>query len=246
MVGASGGYIHGTMEPIPETLDALAELDAYLDDGTLLDDLRRTTALAQLVAPDLAGVSLASRVHGLTFTMVATDDDVGALDGVQYLEGGPCVDVAEAGHGMATTSEDLFDEPRWRALGQASAARGIHSTLTFPIMEGDEVVGTVNLYGRSEHTFDGKHAELAAVFRAWAPGAVTNADLSFSTRRQAEQAPARVRDDAVVETATGFIAASRGIALDAARDQLEDSAARAGVTAATLARVIIELQDGRR
>ncbi|NPD03859.1 GAF and ANTAR domain-containing protein [Nocardioides sp. zg-1308] len=230
------------MKPIPETLEALAELDALHDDGTLLVGLCRATASAQRLAPGLVGASVASREHGLTFTLVATDDEIAALDGVQYLSSGPCVDVADAGEGIATTSEDLFSEPRWRSFAQATAAAGVHSTLTFPIMGGaGRLTGTVNLYGSSEHTFDGKHARLAEVFRAWAPGAVTNADLAFSTRLVAEQAPALMREEALVETATGILAAHRRVSVEVAREQLEDSAARAGVQVSRLARVIIEI-----
>lgn len=231
------------MKPIPETLDAVAELDALLDDGTILDDLRRTATRARAVTPELVGVSVAMRAHGLTFTLVASDDEIGALDGVQYLNSGPCVTAIDIGHGIATTSEDLFSEPRWHAFAEATSAAGIHSTLTFPIVDDDEVTGTVNLYGRSRTTFDGRHAELADVFRAWAPGAVTNADLSFSTRRIAEQAPAKLREDAIVDTAVGILAASRAVSFDSARAQLEDSAARAGVPVSVLARVVVELQE---
>lgn len=234
------------MRPIPETLEAIAELDALVDDGTLLDDLRRQAARAQDITPSLAGVSVALLVHDLTFTLVASDEEIAALDAIQYLSSGPCVAVIEAGEpmGVATTSDDLFSESRWRDLARATAAVGIHSTLTFPIVDGEEVTGTVNLYGRSAHTFDGLHAELADVFRAWAPGAVTNADLAFTTRRLAEKAPARLREDALVDTAVGILAASRAISFDTARAQLEDSAARADVPVGTLARVIIELQEG--
>ena len=234
------------MKPIPETLEAIAELDALLDDGTLLDDLRRTATRAQEIAPSLAGVSIALRGHDLTFTLVASDEEIAALDAVQYLSSGPCVVVVEEGlpRGMATTSDDLFSEERWHDLARATAAAGIHSTVTFPIVDGDEVTGSVNLYGHTEHTFDGLHSELADVFRAWAPGAVTNADLAFSTRRLAERAPARLREDALVDTAVGILAASRAISFDTARAHLEDSAARAGVPLGTLARLIIELHDG--
>jgi GAF domain-containing protein len=230
------------MEPIPETLDAILELDAYLDDGTLFEELERKAALAQRIAPDLAGVSVASLEHGITFTMVATDDEIAALDGIQYATSGPCVEVVEDGRGILTRSEDLFSEPRWRVLAQASAAAGVRSTLTFPIMDGDEVSGTVNLYGRSDHTFDGKRASLADVFRAWAPGAVMNADLSFSTRLAAEQAPAKLRDDAQVDAATGILAAYLEISVERARERLGHSAARAGLPLITLARMIISMQ----
>jgi GAF domain-containing protein len=237
---------HRVMEPIPETLEAIAELDALLDDGTLLHELRRTATRAQDIAPGLAGVSVALRVHDLTFTLVASDEEIAALDAIQYLSSGPCVAVVEEGmrHGVATTADDLFSEARWQDLARATAAAGIHSTVTFPIIDGQEVTGSVNLYGHEEHTFDGLHAELADVFRAWAPGAVTNADLAFSTRRLAEKAPAQLREDALVDTAVGILAASREISFDSAREQLADSAARAGVPIGTLARVIIELQEG--
>ena len=231
------------MEPIPETLDAIVELDAYLGDGSLLEELRRRTALAQRIAPDLAGISVASLEHGITFTMVATDEEIAALDGVQYATSGPCVEVVHDGQGLVTTSDDLFNEPRWRALAQASAASGICSTLTFPIMDGDEVSGTVNLYGRSDHTFDGKRSQLADVFRAWAPGAVMNADLDFSTRLLAQQAPRKLRDDATIEAATGILAAHDRSSVTDARQRLEQAAARADLPLVALARMILEIQE---
>jgi hypothetical protein len=234
------GVQAATMEPIPETLEALSELDTYLDHGALLDQLQRTAALAQSVAPDLAGFSIASSEHGITFTLVATDEEIAALDGVQYLTSGPCVQALD-GQGIATTSDGLFSEPRWRTFAQATAAAGVCSTLTFPIVDGDAVIGTVNLYGRSENTFEGKHNLLATVFKAWAPGAVTNADLSFSTRRVAEQAPTLLREEAIIDAATGIVAVSQEVALEAARQQLEEAAARAGVPVARLAHLVIEL-----
>jgi GAF domain-containing protein len=231
------------MEPIPETLDAIAELDAHLDDGTLFEKLKNQAVLAHDIAPDLAGFSIASVEHGITFTMVATDAEIAALDGVQYATSGPCIDVVAAGQGVITKSEDLFNEPRWHALALASAAAGVRSTLTFPIMNGDEVIGTVNLYGRSDDTFSGKHAALADVFGAWAPGAVMNADMSFSTRLRAEGAPAQLREDALIDAATGILAAHHKIPVEDARETLEQAAARAGLPLTALARTIIKHQD---
>jgi GAF domain-containing protein len=194
------------MQFIPETREALDELESVVDDVGLRESLERAAELAKRVAPDLAGISVASLEHGITVTLVATDEEIAVLDGVQYLNSGPCVEGLDEGRGMATTSEDLLSEPRWRALGLASAAVGVRSTLTLPIVTADEVTGTVNLYGRSEDAFDYRHNVLAAIFRAWAPGAVTNADLSFSTRRLAEQVPIKLRDEALLDTATGIVA----------------------------------------
>lgn len=244
MRGAAFGYGH-SMKAIPETLEAIDELDAHLDDGTLLEQLTRRAVAARAIAPDIVGVSVAAQAHGVTFTLVATDDVTAALDGIQYLTSGPCVDGLAEEQRLATTLGDLLSEPRWQAFGRAGAAAGLRSTLTFPIVEGGAVVGTVNLYGGSEDTFTGKHEQLASVFGAWAPGAVANADLSFSTRLAAEQAPGQLRDRAQVDTAIGILAAVRDIDLETAEEYLRDAGRRSGAPLVTLAQAILEVRDPR-
>ena len=232
------------MEPIPETVEALDELDADRDDTALTRNLVATAERAREVVPGLVGVSVALRQLDVTFTLVATDEEIATLDAVQYVSSGPCVDAIDLGHGIATSPGGLLDESRWRDFARASAAAGVHSTLTLPIVGPDgDVVATVNLYGSSTDTFEGRHEQLADVFGAWAPGAVTNADLSFSTRGAAEEAPARLEQVALVDAATGIIAAVREIPVTEARWQLEDAARRAGVPVTRLARVIVGLHD---
>ncbi len=229
------------MEPIPETLQALHELDAVQDDEALLDQLRRTADRARDAAPGLVGVSMAYRDQGVTFTLVATAKEIAVLDAVQYVSTGPCVDAVDLGHGIASSAGGLLDEARWSDFARASAAAGIHSTLTLPVVDGGRVVGSVNCYGRDEDTFVDRHEALAEIFGAWAPGAVADADLSFATRTAAEQAPAQLRQAAVVDTATGILAAERGISVTDARAQLSDAAQRAGVSVETLADVVVEV-----
>jgi GAF domain-containing protein len=228
------------VEPIPETLRAIDEIEAFLDDRTLLEQLTAQAARARAIAPGLRGISVAARIEGLTFTLVATEEESAVLDAVQYATSGPCVEAVEVEHGMATDHHDLLSEPRWQELGQATAAVGIRSTLTFPIMTHGQISGSVNLYGEARDTFDGKHRQLAAVFDAWAPGAISNADLSFMTRRFAEQAPVQLQDQELIDVAVGVIAASHGLDIDAARQRLELAAARAGVSVVQLARTIVQ------
>lgn len=244
MRGVAFGY-DLCVKPIPETLEAIGELDPHLDDGTLLEQLTRMADEARAIAPDVLGVSVAARSHGVTFTLVATDDVTAALDGIQYLASGPCVDGLAEEQVLSTTLGDLLSEPRWLAFGRAGAAAGVRSTLTLPIVAEGSVVGTVNIYGGSDGTFTGKHEELATTFGAWAPGAVANADLSFSTRRAAEEAPGRLRDRAQVDTAIGVLASARDVDVETAEEVLHDAARRAGVPVTTLARAILEVHDPR-
>jgi ANTAR domain len=242
MAVAARGYVR-RMELIPETLEALDELDPFQDDTPLAEQLTDTSHRAQAVAPGLVGVSLASRQHDLTFTIVATDLEIATLDAVQYVDSGPCVDAIDLGAGVASSPEGLLSESRWRTFARASAAAGVHSTLTLPVVSSGVVVATVNLYGHAADTFVGRHAALAEVFGAWAPGAIVNADLGFSTRTRAQQAPARLRDTALIDTATGILAAHRGTTVAEARRELDDAARRAGVPVVALARVLVSLRS---
>lgn len=127
-------------------------------------------------------------------------------------------------------------------FAQGTAAAAVTSTLTLPIVADGTVVGSVNLYGASRQAFTGHHEELARIFDAWAPGAVTNADLSFSTRHTAEQAADHLRSSYRIEVAVGLLAGRALLDLATARARLEDSARRAGVSIAQLAETYIKLE----
>ena len=195
------------MEPIPETAAALSELAAAGDSG-LRDELDVRARLVRTFVPDCVGISLASVRHGVTFTLVATSEEIAVLDAVQYLYGGPCVDAAHTDEVWELNSHDqrLFDETGWHRFARATAAHAVASTLSLPILHDGDVVGTVNLYAASAHAFTGAHEELATIFGAWAPGAITNADLSFSTRDTAREAPQALRDRARVDRVVEMLA----------------------------------------
>src|SRR4051794_21231519 len=67
--------------------------------------------------------------------------------------------------------------------------------------------------------------------RLWSlgPGAVANADLSFITRKEAERAPTRIRNQNLIDVATGIVAARRVVDAETAVARLRDAASRAGV-----------------
>lgn len=228
------------MEPTPETAEAIDELDPADDPGDLLPRLVDLAGRAQAIVPDLVGVSLSRLDEGLVFTLVATDLEVAVLDAVQYVAGGPCVEGAERVEVAGFDEDDVLDEARWQLFAEATAARSVRSTLTLPVVGSEGPHGSVNLYAGSRHAFDDLHEQLAGVFGAWAEGAVSNADLSFRTRHEAAATVDRLRDRAIVDTATGLLSAQLGIGLDDAAAHLRDAAARAGVPLVELARSLVE------
>ncbi len=230
------------MEPIPETFEAIEEFGPFLQHVDLLAQLKEVGARVTDIVPDCVGLSIAYREHGVTFTVVASDERIAALDGLQYLDGGPCVAAVEAETGvLAYSSDDPLSEERWQLFSRATSAAGIASTLTLPIRVRGTVVGSVNLYAASPNAFSGKHAEVAAAVGAWAPGAVENADLTFETRRTAEQAPRRLFEETRLQVALGIIARALNVPMSTARKRLHQAARRAGATEAEIAKLVIEL-----
>lgn len=229
------------MEPIPETTEAVDEFGPFHEDD-LLVELRRRSGRVQEIVPTCVGMSVASHRAGVTFTFVATSAEVAALDGVQYLAGGPCVAAVEAERVLEYGDRALFDEAGWHLFARATAVVDVASTLTLPVVAAGRVSGSVNLYATTPYAFSGHHEAIARIFDAWAPGAVANADLSFSTRRLAEQAPDQLRAEYAVAVAVAILVEQQRLTADRAREVLRDAAARAGVTESQLADTVIALR----
>jgi GAF domain-containing protein len=229
------------MEPIAESIEAVDEFGPFVD-GDLLGELRERSERVKVLVPDCVGMTLSSRAHDVMLTLVATSEEIAVLDAIQYLYGGPCVDAMEADRVLTyPAGDDVLDEQHWHHFARATAAATVASTLTLPVLTGDAVTGTINLYAASGHAFDGLHQDLARIFDAWAPGAVTNADLTFSTRKEAEQAPRRLREDLKIQVAVGILAHRHSGDVEEARERLHDAALRAGVRDADLAAQIVEM-----
>ena len=225
------------MEPIPETAEVVDEFGPF--EVNLLEDLTDRARQVRDIVPDCVGLSLASAEHGVSFTVVATDDEIAALDGAQYLDSGPCVDSVKAERVLEYTTGDLLEESSWQLFAQATAAAGIRSTLTLPVLEEGQVVGSVNLYAARPDSFTGQHEAIAEIFNAWAPGAVANADLEFSTRRTAEQAPRLLLEETRIQVALGILVDSQDVTVETAQETLSQAARRGGISEAALAERLI-------
>jgi GAF domain-containing protein len=139
---------------------------------------------------------------------------------------------------------DPMDEEQWRLFSLVSAASGVASSLSLPIYRDNALVGGANLYASTANAFTGRHEQLADALGARAAEAVTNADLSFSTRLDAAAAPQQMRDRIEIETATGLLAARSGKDLEVAQQLLREAAVRAGVPLALVARVLVLAHRG--
>ena len=228
------------MEPIPETFEALEEFGEYLYEDDLLTELGRMGTRVREIVPECVGLSLAYRDHGATFTLVATDEMTAALDALQYVDDGPCVTAVDESRSVEFREDDVLDEERWHMFARGTAAAAVASTLTLPIVVDGSVAGSVNLYASSSTAFEGKHQRVASTLGAWPEGAIANADLDFTTRRAAEDAPRQLLEASRIQVAVGILTSAQGISPPIARERLRESARRAGVTETAIARLVIE------
>jgi hypothetical protein len=222
------------IEPSREAFDWLASYGNVEVEESIVEMGRRVRE----IVPECVGLSLTVAEGELTFTLMVDRPGAALLDALQYLDGGPCVAAVEAG--QRWTTDDLpTDEQQWQLFARGEALTGVASTLSLPVMEGSRVAGGVNLYASSADAFDGHHDAVAEACGAWAQGAVTNADLGFTSRVRAAAAPRRLRDRGIVDVATGLVAEYSHVDTTTAMDQIRQAAMRAGVTAADFARFVI-------
>lgn len=233
------------MDPIPPTADALEELDNIGETSARAE----LTAMAERVValiPSAVGLSLTLLSDNITLTMAASNLETKILDAVQYLHGGPCMTAVAENAVVDLDPEHVLDEERWGLYARASAVHGVQSSLSLPIVDPHGVVtGGVNLYASTPRAFEGHHDQVARFVRAWAPGAVTNADLTFSTRLAAAQAPTALAELSDLDYAAGIVAARNNIEIDLAQQHVADAAAQAGTSVLDLARTIIRIEEAR-
>jgi GAF domain-containing protein len=229
------------VEPIQETRDAIDELDPMEADDDLLEQLVATGTRVRALVPACVGMSVSMLLLGVTFTLVATREELASVP-----SRGSDTPAREARSDAEEAGDGGMGELAWQDQAGSTAASGIASTLTLPVLRGDRAIGSVALYGAAPHCFDGHHEALAAMVGAWAEGAVTNADLSFSSRETAEQAPGVLRDQAAVDLAVGLLAGTLGLDVDTARSRLVAASLTTGTDSAQVARVVLELLTDQR
>lgn len=226
------------MELLPQSREALDEyVTASIDDMEGL--LRVIEGWAVRSVPDCVALSVTLLDEDLTFTLVdrdatsapAHDDDDAAAH-----------ETREAGPGPPPGEAHPLDELDWADTARERAFGSIASTVSLPVVEHGRAVLNIDLYASTAYAFRDRIEGLVEALGAWQAGAVTNADLGFETLRRAQHAPARLREQRLIDVAVGLVAARMAVTTDMAALMLSEAAERAGVSesdAACVARVLL-------
>ena len=219
------------MELLPQSKEALDEyVTPSVDDVEGL--LRVIEGWAVRTVPECVALSVTMLDDDLTFTLVDAGTGSDPTAAPAWVSAG--ARVQEGNHAL--------DEGGWAEMARERAFAGIASTVCLPVVEAGRAVLNIDLYASTAHAFHDRIDGLVAALGAWQAGAVTNADLGFDTLRRAQAAPARLREQRLVDVAIGLLAARQGVTTDEACGLLEQAAEEAGITetqVAAVARVLL-------
>jgi GAF domain-containing protein len=176
-------------------------------------------------------------------TAVFSDPAVREIDQRQYEAGkGPCLDASRDGaiYGITSTAKD----ERWPEFARAALDHGIRSTLSLPLVVGDQSLGALNLYATTESAFSEGHQQGAASFATQASVVLANAQAYWDARALTEQLNEAMQSRAVIEQAKGIVMAQSHVDADTAFGMLRRASQRSNRKLRDVARELIERYSG--
>jgi GAF domain-containing protein len=201
----------------------------------LLDVARRAEAL--FVADGGVGVTLMVADRPV---FVASNPFGAAVDAIQYrLSEGPCVMAAET-QDVVWSGTIGAGERRWPCFVAQIAPLGLGSVLSVPIVSHDESIGSLNLYARARHTFDGADAASVGQVVGSVAGDLESLHLKVAAEAAAVELATVVRDRAEVDVAVGILMDRYVLRSRAARVLLSQLARQDGASEAASARRLID------
>jgi hypothetical protein len=193
--GGVGDYV-GWVEAT-EVLEISRRLSAALTPADLDETLRKITAAAVEVLPEVTYASITIKhADGRLETVAPTDDVVVQVDAAQYeLQEGPCYETAvETTH---ITAPYLAEDERWPKYGPIAVAAGIEAQAGLRLFEAKASNGALNLYADRPGAF----RDLGALGELF----THQAAMALGYARQVHQLQAAVQTRQLIGQAVGLV-----------------------------------------
>jgi GAF domain-containing protein len=229
--------------PTDASAKALEALSQFVISKTSMGEtlLRVSEAtLDAIPAADMAGISLLGE-NGRPTTGIFTDTEAPEIDASQYESGaGPCLQSWRTGatirlDDMEAAGDDYPD------FARVAKDHGVRSSLSLPLMAGDEAVGALNLYARVPNGFTVEDEATGAVLASAAAIVLVNASSYWQAAQLSEQLSQAMQSRAVIEQAKGILMArSPHFSADDAFDVLRKASQRENVKLRDIAQRIVD------
>lgn len=149
-------------EALSASIDALTGF--LVGERTMGETLQRVAERGEAAVPgvELTGLTLL-KGDGHPTTAVCTDPETLEFDQMQYESGaGPCLAAFRELRVIRVPS--MRAETRWPYMTDRASEKGVHASLSAPLVVGDRGIGALNFYSRSENAFSGDDEETAQTF----------------------------------------------------------------------------------
>lgn len=219
------------LTPLIARVDALARGDAVVR-----AKLDAVAALTVRLVEGCDSVSIALVIEGEARTAAVTDRIALEVDLIQYrFDEGPCLEAL----GGQVVRFDLIESSAYERFSPGAMDAGIRDIVSVPCIDPDgRVVATMNIYSRTEHgRMDA--AEAVAPLAAYVTETITESPLLDAAVELADLASAALEENAVVNQAVGYLAASRTWSMEAALAALVATAVACGEDLRTVAQGVL-------
>ncbi len=231
-------------EALSASIDALSGF--LVGEHTMGDTLRRIAELGEAAIPgaDLTGLTLLSK-DGCPTTAVCTDPETAEFDQIQYDRGdGPCLTAFRE---MRTiTVPNMGAEVRWPDVARRASEKGVHSSLSAPLVVRDSGIGALNFYSRSENAFTEGDEDTAQTFGLHAAVVLANAQAYWSAHELSQQLQQAMSSRAEIEQAKGVLIEQSGVTSEEAFELLKRASQRENRKLREIAAEIVKRSQDRK
>jgi GAF domain-containing protein len=205
---------------------------------TLLKVSQITTETMPAAA--MAGITMLAE-DGRPTTSVFTDDEAPEIDRAQYDSGrGPCLDSWRQSR-VVRLDEMAAAAGEYPEFAKAAQAHGVQSSLSLPLVAGDEGLGALNLYARVSGGFTDEDEAIGVDLAAAAASILANASAYWEVAQLSQQLSEAMRSRAVIEQAKGILMArSPELTADDAFGLLRHASQRENVKLREIAQRIVD------
>lgn len=229
--------------PADARADALQALSRFLvSESTLGETLLRVSEITTAAMPsaEMAGIAMLDE-RGRATTGVFTDEQSPAIDSAQYQSGnGPCLDAWRQKQ-VVRIDDTALATNDYPEFCQAARDHGVLSTLSLPMVAGDQGIGALNLYARTKDGFSADDEAIGMELAFAAAVVLANASAYWEAFELGEQLNQAMKSRAVIEQAKGMLMAqSPALSPDDAFDVLRRASQRENVKLRDIAQRIVD------
>ena len=232
-----------SMDASAQALSALSQF--VVSKTSMGETLLRVSQITTdaLPAADMAGISLLGS-DGKPTTGIFTDPEAPEVDAAQYASGrGPCLDSWRLQ--TVIRLDDIDAAGEYPEFADAARAHGVQSSLSLPLMAGEDAAGALNLYSRTAKRFTDDDERTGTLLAGAAAIVLVNASAYWQASQLSEQLSQAMRSRAVIEQAKGILMArTPQLSADEAFDLLRKASQRQNVKLRDIAQRIVDRRHG--